>query len=133
MPSSATTAKALITATYLVFLSCVDADESNFRFDNQSKPEVETLRYVVSEHTKNGTLVADIKADSGLRRLLPPEVVDKLYFRFLSALPVGAPMTIHRKSGIIRTAGDIDREAAKQCHSVEACRLPVDVTSGRES
>jgi len=136
MPSSPTQPLAaqvavLITVGFVV-LSC-DADNNYFRSDIQSKPEVETLHYVVTEHVDNGTLVADIMVDAGLRQILPPEVIDQLYFRFLSAPPVGAPMSIDRKSGIVRTAGDIDREAVKQCRYVDICQLPVDVAIGPAS
>jgi len=126
---SSTAAAAGLTTAYLVLLTC-DADKNYFRSSIRSKPEVETLRYIVSEHADNGTLVADIMADAGLRQLLPPEVVDKLHFRFLSEPPLGAPMSIDRKSGVLRTAGDIDREAVTQCRHVETCRLPVDVAVG---
>ena len=131
MSSSTTTAAAFITV-HLVFLFC-GADENNFRLGSQSKPEVETLHYVVLEHADNGTLVADVMTDARLRELLPPEVVDKLHFRFLSPLPVGALMSIDQKSGIIRTAGNIDREAVIQCRHIEICQLPVDVAIGPAS
>lgn len=129
--SSSTIAVAVFITACLVFLS--DADDNYFRFDSQSKPEIETLHYVVSEHADNGTLVADIMTDAKLRQSFFSEVVDKLYFRFLSVPPVGVPMSIERKSGIIRTAGNVDREAVKQCRFVEKCHLPVDVAIGPAS
>jgi len=119
---------AVLFAVYLVFLSY--ADEYYFRLDSKSTPDTETLRYIVSEHADNGTLVADIMTDAGLRQSFPPEVVNQLYFRFLSTPPAGAPMSIDRKSGIIRTSGDVDREAVTQCRQVESCLLPVDVAVG---
>lgn len=127
--SASATATAMLITFYLIFLSC-NADKNYSRSDSQFKQEVETLHYVVSEHSDSDTLVADIIANARLRHLLSPEVVDKLYFRFLSAPPVGMPMSIDRKTGIVRTAGDIDREALRQCRHVEICRLPVDVAIG---
>jgi len=128
--SSLITATALLTA-HLVFLSY--ADEYYFRFDSQPTPETETLQYAVSEHVDNGTVVADIMTDVKLLQSLPPEVVNRLYFRFLSTPPAGAPMSIDRKLGIIHTVGEIDREAVTQCRHVESCRVPVDVAIGPTS
>jgi len=130
--TSSSSSSSLLLPVYLlsVFL---DADTSQFHTDSQLKPEVETLHYSMSEHAHNGSLVADLMTDARLRQLLPPDVVHQLYFRFLSSLPVGAPMSIDRKSGMVHTAGDIDREAVKQCRHVEPCRLPVDVAIGPAS
>ena len=126
MSSPATTAVRII--VYTVFLSY--ADEYYFRSESKYRPELETLQYVVSEHTDNGTLIADIMKDARLRQLVAPEAVNRLYFRFLSTPPAGAPMSIDAKSGMMRTAGEIDREAVKQCRRVDPCRLPVDVAIG---
>jgi len=97
------------------------ADQYHFR----SRPEIEMLHYVVPEHTGNSTMVADIMADARLSRLYPPEVLGQFHFRFLSSPPLA--VSIDGQSGVMRTAGEIDREAVKQCRRLQSCLLPVDV------
>ena len=125
------TAVALLLTVYLVFQS--HADENYFRFDGQAKPEVETLHYAVSEHADNGTLVGDIMADARLQQLFAPEVVSQLYFRFLSTPPEGAAMSLDRQRGLLRTAGEVDREAVTRCRHLDTCLVDVDVAVGPAS
>jgi len=128
-PTSHTTRRVINKATLLTTALCLVLADQHFYF--RSRPEVETRRhYVVSEHADNGTQVADIMADARLHRLHSPEVLSQFHFRFLSPPPAGAPLSIDERSGIVRTAGDIDREAVKQCRVASPCLLPVDVAIG---
>lgn len=98
---------------------------TNFRSQTDTS---KTLRYVISENVENGTEVADILSDSALRSKYSPYIIEQLEFRFVTSAPAGASLSIELKSGVIRTAGHVDREAIASCRDKDVCILPLDVT-----
>jgi len=79
------------------------------------------LSYHVTEEQVRGTLVANLSADARL----PPEVLSKIHFRFLSA---SQPLfIIDALSGVIRTSDVIDRDSPALCRHQVNCVIHLDV------
>lgn len=70
---------------------------------------VETFKFEVLEEQKTGTFVADMSNNSiaGAFKALPGD--EDLRFHFQGTVPVGS-FTINSTTGVIRTAGKLDRE-----------------------
>ena len=83
------------------------------------------LRYRVTEESPRGTLVGNILEDAGLGARYSPEILPLLRFRFLTE---SNPMfAIGSTSGVIATAGDIDRDSQSLCRQKEHCEMNLDV------
>jgi len=79
------------------------------------------LSYHVTEEQVRGTLVANLSADARL----PPEVLSKIRFRFLSdSQPL---FVIDPVSGVIRTNDVIDRDNPSLCRYQVTCVVDLDV------
>ena len=88
------------------------------------------LVYRVEEDCETGTVLADIKTDSGLSQRYAdrPAVVDQLRFDMLTSplsADSGRHVNVDERTGLVRSATTLDRDEI--CPSAASCTLYVDV------
>ena len=85
------------------------------------------LEYLVEEELPPETLIGSLPRDYQLNRKYSPEKLEELRFRFLSRPGVGdrALFAVDENSGVLRTAGQIDREEI--CPGLTECFVAFDV------
>jgi hypothetical protein len=83
------------------------------------------LRYRLEEEQPVGTTVGNVARDANLARLYDPEVLRQLNFRFLKQQPpASTEFAIDPTTGVIRSAGRIDRETLCPTLSASGSGLP---------
>lgn len=91
--------------------------------DTVKSEEDVLLRYRILEELDIGSIVGDVRRD--LRLDYGHEVLAKLEFRIIAHAAV--PLEIGSNSGIIVTAGRVDREGLRHCLQLDLCETSVDV------
>lgn len=85
------------------------------------------LRYHLLEEVPVGTSVADLVLDAGLKRKYTPEVLSKLEYRLLQD-PAPVAVSVGLRTGVLTTAGRIDRDDLVACREKTTCELTIDIT-----